>query len=44
MVRPVYLSKGCRRIKGDILDIDTVRRALKGKNYLVHLAASVGVG
>ena len=40
----MYLSKGCRRIKGDILDIDTVRRALKGKNYLVHLAANVGVG
>ena len=41
---PVYLNKGARRIKGDLLDDDVFQNALEGVTHLAHLAASVGVG
>ena len=30
-------------IRGDVLDVETVRRAMEGANYVVHLAAIAGV-
>lgn len=41
---PTYVNKECKRIKGNILDINTMRKALKNQDYLIHLAGSVGVG
>ena len=41
---PVYLNKGAKRIKGNLLDEGVFENALKGVSHLAHLAASVGVG
>lgn len=41
---PVYLNKGAKRIKGNLLDEGVFENALKGVTHLAHLAASVGVG
>jgi dTDP-L-rhamnose 4-epimerase len=41
---PVYLNRGARRIKGDVLHEDVFEASLHGVTDLVHLAASVGVG
>lgn len=41
---PIYLNKHARRIKEDILSVETFENALEGVTHLVHLAASVGVG
>lgn len=41
---PVYLNADVERMYGNVLDIDTVRHALQGIDYVVHMAASVGVG
>ena len=41
--RPKYLSKDAEFIKGDVRDIDALRRALKNEEVVFHLAAAVGV-
>lgn len=41
---PDYLNKNVRRIKANILDGDVFEEALADQDYLIHLAASVGVG
>jgi dTDP-L-rhamnose 4-epimerase len=42
--RPDYLSAEVELASGDVRDRDAVRRALKGVDAVVHLAARVGVG
>ncbi len=41
---PIYLNRGARRIRGDLLDHGVFAESLGGVTHLVHLAASVGVG
>lgn len=41
---PVYLNPHCERMYGNVLNADDVRKALVGVDYLIHMAASVGVG
>jgi dTDP-L-rhamnose 4-epimerase len=41
---PKHLNKDAEFIRGDIRDPEVVRRALRGVDRLVHLAAAVGVG
>jgi dTDP-L-rhamnose 4-epimerase len=41
---PAYLDPSAELIVGDICDRNTVERALRGVDAVVHLAASVGVG
>jgi len=41
---PEYLNKECEFIKGNILNRDELRKALKGKEIIFHQAAVVGVG
>ncbi|MDB5442258.1 MAG: NAD-dependent epimerase/dehydratase, partial [Phenylobacterium sp.] len=41
---PIYLNRGARRIRGDLLDDGVFAESLAGVTHLVHLAASVGVG
>lgn len=41
---PNYLDPRIERIRGSVLDTDTVRKSLSGVTHLVHLAAAVGVG
>ncbi|HEY6486339.1 MAG TPA: NAD-dependent epimerase/dehydratase family protein [Candidatus Cybelea sp.] len=41
---PLYLDRGARRIKGNVLDDGLFEDSLEGITDLVHLAASVGVG
>jgi dTDP-L-rhamnose 4-epimerase len=42
--RPAYLDREVELVVGDVRDADTVRRALRGVDAVVHLAAAVGVG
>jgi dTDP-L-rhamnose 4-epimerase len=42
--RPAYLDDGVELVVGDVRDPDVVRRALRGVDAVVHLAAAVGVG
>ena len=42
--RPEYLDDDVELIVGDVRDGDCVRRALRGVDAVVHLAARVGVG
>lgn len=41
---PAYLSSDVELIVGDVRDAETVARALKGIDVVVHFAARVGVG
>ncbi len=41
---PEYLNKECEFIKGDILNRDELRKALKDKEIIFHQAAVVGIG
>ncbi len=43
-VRPAYLDREVELQVGDVRDPDAVRRALRGVDAVVHLAAAVGVG
>jgi dTDP-L-rhamnose 4-epimerase len=42
--RPDYLDPDVELVVGDVRDAETVRRALRGVDDVVHLAARVGVG
>jgi dTDP-L-rhamnose 4-epimerase len=42
--RPAYLDPDVELIEGDVRDAEAVRRALRGVESVVHLAARVGVG
>lgn len=42
--RPAYLDDAVELLRGDLRDPATARRALKGVDVVVHLAARVGVG
>jgi dTDP-L-rhamnose 4-epimerase len=42
--RPDYLSSGVELIVGDVRSPDTMARALKGADAVIHLASAVGVG
>jgi dTDP-L-rhamnose 4-epimerase len=41
---PDYLSRDVELVRGDVRDGRLVRRALRGVDAVVHLAARVGVG
>jgi len=41
---PLYLNPEAERMYGNVLNANDVRKALVGVDYLIHLAASVGVG
>ena len=41
---PRYVPEGAEFIRGDMRDVDTLRRALDGVRMIVHDAAEVGVG
>ena len=43
-LRPAYLPADAELLHGDICDRESVRKALKGVDAVVHLAATVGVG
>ena len=43
-MRPPYLEPGVELMRGDVRDIDAVRRALTGVDAVYHFAAAVGVG
>jgi UDP-glucose 4-epimerase len=40
---PTASHRNLTWIQGDVLDVDTVRRAVEGADYIVHLAAIAGV-
>lgn len=42
--RPAYLNENAELIVGDVRDLDTVKRALRGIDAVYHFAAAVGVG
>jgi dTDP-L-rhamnose 4-epimerase len=42
--RPSYLDPSVELLVGDVRDADAVKRALRGVDAVVHLAAAVGVG
>jgi dTDP-L-rhamnose 4-epimerase len=42
--RPAYLDRQVELLVGDVRDPEVVRRALRGVDAVVHLAAAVGVG
>jgi dTDP-L-rhamnose 4-epimerase len=41
---PSYLARSAEFLQGDIRNADAVRRAVRGKDAVYHLAAAVGVG
>jgi dTDP-L-rhamnose 4-epimerase len=41
---PGYLSKDAEFLRGDMLDVDRLRGAVRGMDVVFHLAAAVGVG
>lgn len=41
---PDYLSRAVELIKGDMRDLDAVRKAVVGVDVIFHMAAAVGVG
>ena len=41
---PSYLSRSIEFLQGDMRDADAVLRAVRGKDVVYHLAATVGVG
>jgi dTDP-L-rhamnose 4-epimerase len=41
---PAHLHSEAEFIRGDVLDIDVLRRAVEGVDVIFHLAAAVGVG
>ncbi|MGE5112313.1 MAG: NAD-dependent epimerase/dehydratase family protein, partial [Acidobacteriaceae bacterium] len=41
---PSYLSRSVEFLQGDMRNLDAVRRAVRGKDVVFHLAAAVGVG
>ncbi len=41
---PEYLATGAKFIRGDVRDIEALRKAMDGVEVVVHLAARVGVG
>jgi dTDP-L-rhamnose 4-epimerase len=43
-LRPDYLAREVELVTGDVRDGESLRRALKGVDAVVHLAARVGVG
>lgn len=43
-LRPDYLDKEVELVQADIRDLDALRRAIDGIDYVVHFAAKVGVG
>src|SRR5438067_2122287 len=43
-ITPSYLSKKAEFIKGDVRDIDSLRKALDGVEVVYHLASEVGIG
>ena len=42
--RPGYLARDVELLRGDVRNIDDVRKALDGVNYVYHMAAETGVG
>lgn len=42
--RPEYLDREVELVAGDMRDLDAVKRALRGIDIVIHLAAAVGVG
>jgi dTDP-L-rhamnose 4-epimerase len=42
--KPDYLNKGAEYLRGDVRDPKDLKKALKGVNVVIHLAAQVGVG
>lgn len=42
--RPDYLSKEAELVRGDMRNLDEVKRTLAGVDVVFHLAAAVGVG
>jgi dTDP-L-rhamnose 4-epimerase len=41
---PTYLHRDVEKILGDVRNVDAVRKAVKGVDAVIHLAAMVGVG
>jgi dTDP-L-rhamnose 4-epimerase len=41
---PGYLSRDAEFLRGDMLDVDRLRGAVRGMDVVFHLAAAVGVG
>jgi dTDP-L-rhamnose 4-epimerase len=41
---PAYLSREAEFMEGDVRDLDSLSRAVKGIDVIYHLAAAVGVG
>ena len=42
--RPGYLARDVELLRGDVRNIDDVRKALDGVDYVYHMAAETGVG
>ena len=42
--RPEYLTKDAELVVGDVRNCDDIRKAIRGKDVVYHLAATVGVG
>ncbi len=42
--RPDYLAEDVELVVGDVREIDSLRKVMRGKDVIYHLAATVGVG